>query len=556
MSKPPGSPPLDPERWRRVREILHHALELTQERRIAYVEEACGADGGLRAEVESLIAASQQPAWIDQPLAEIDTLTLENLPAPPLADAQKVAHYQVVRKLGQGGMGAVYKAIDTNLDRPVALKFLLPDRRTLSLKERFIREAKAASALNHPNIVTIYEFGSENGLDFIAMEYVEGSTLQELLERRRAPRETLLEYARQAAGAIAKAHSAGIVHRDLKPNNIMVTGDGIVKVLDFGLAKHDPAAEQDPDTTHTLSLTIAGAIAGTPAYMSPEQVKGESVDRRTDVFSFGIILYEIACGHRPFKGPNPQATLHQIATLEPRAAADVDPTVPAKLTRLIEQCLKKDKEQRVITMAGVAQDLEDLLQGASTPVAAPRRAVIAWAAGALAVGGLGWWLTRGFPSERSLTASIIAQRMKDGAPEAESYIASPNETFEAGWRFRVQAQSQQAGYLYVVSDGPGNAGVNNLWILSKLSMAANQTAETGWNVFDSHPGTERLWIVWAGQPVDVLETAGRVDSPDLQQKIRDMLAVLKPGKGLPATSSIQLRGADSVLGGLLELRHL
>jgi len=487
-----------------VREILHHALELTQERRIAYVEEACGADGGLRAEVESLIAASQQPAWIDQPLAEIDTLTLENLPAPPLADAQKVAHYQVVRKLGQGGMGAVYKAIDTNLDRPVALKFLLPDRRTLSLKERFIREAKAASALNHPNIVTIYEFGSENGLDFIAMEYVEGSTLQELLERRQAPRETLLEYARQAAGAIAKAHSAGIVHRDLKPNNIMVTGDGIVKVLDFGVAKHDPAAEQDPDATHTLSLTIAGAIAGTPAYMSPEQVKGESVDRRTDVFSFGIILYEIACGHRPFKGPNPQATLHQIATLEPRAAADVDPTVPAKLTRLIEKCLKKDKEQRVITMAGVAQDLEDLLQGASTPVAAPRRAVIAWAAGALAVGGLGWWLTRGFPSERSLTASIIAQRMKDGAPEAESYIASPNETFEAGWRFRVQAQSQQAGYLYVVSDGPGNAGVNNLWILSKLSMAANQTAETGWNVFDSHPGTERLWIVWAEQPVDVL----------------------------------------------------
>jgi len=556
MSKPPGSPPLDPERWRRVRGILHHALELTKERRIAYVEEACGADVGLRAEVDSLIAASQQPAWIDQPLTEMDTVTLEGFSAPPLAEGQRIAHYQVVRKLGQGGMGAVYKAIDTNLDRSVALKVLLPDRRTLSLKERFIREAKAASALNHPNIVTIYEFGGENGLDFIAMEYVDGFTLQELLERRQAPRETLLEYARQAAGAVAKAHSAGIVHRDLKPNNIMVRGDGMVKVLDFGLAKHDPTAEQDPDATHTLSLTIPGAIAGTPAYMSPEQVKGESVDRRTDVFSFGIILYEIACGHRPFKGPNPQATLHQIATLEPPAAAAVDPTVPAKLTKLIERCLKKDKEQRVVTMANVAQDLGELLQPASTPIAVPRRALMAWAAGALAVGGLGWWLTHGSPSERSLTASIIAQRMTDGTPVADPYVASRNETFEAGWRFRVQAQSQQAGYLYVVSDGPGSAGVNSLWILSKLSMAANQTAETGWNVFDSHPGTEQLWIVWTEQPVDLLEMAGRVDNPDLQHKIRDMLAVLKPGKGLPATSSIQLRGADSVLGGLLELRHL
>jgi len=155
----------------------------------------------------------------------METETLQGLPAP-LAEGQRIAHYQVVQKLGEGGMGVVYKAIDVRLDRPVALKVLQSDRRTILSKQRFMREAKAASALNHPNIVTVYEFGSDDGVDFIAMEYVEGSTLHELLNRRGAPREIMLEYARQAAIAVAKAHAAGIVHRDLKPNKIMATREG------------------------------------------------------------------------------------------------------------------------------------------------------------------------------------------------------------------------------------------------------------------------------------------------------------------------------------------
>ena len=417
---------------------------------------------------------------------------------------------------------------------------------------RFAREAKAASALNHPNIVTIYEFDKFDGVEFIAMEYVDGDSLFELHASRRASREQMLAYLRQAAGAIAKAHEAGMIHRDLKPNNIMVTKEGTAKVLDFGLAIMEADPGDDPDATRALTLTRAGTAVGTPAYMSPEQVRGEPVDRRTVVFSFGIILYEIACGQRPFKGANPQATLHQIATTEPQAAAEVDPTVPLKLTRLIAQCLQKDPSKRVITMAGVAQALDDLLQPASKTSVFPRRRVAAWAGAALLATGLGWWLTRGSLSERSLTASVIAQRMKNGAAESEPYVASLNDTFETGWRFRIRAQSAQAGYFYVVSDGPDDTGVNRLWMLSKLSLSANQTAETGWNVFDNNPGTERLWIVWAREPVDFLGAAGRVDNPDLEHKIRDMLAGWKP---VSATSNIQLRGADAVLGGLLQLQH-
>ena len=176
----------------------------------------------------------------------------------------------------------------------------------------------------------------------------------------------------------------------------------------------------------------------------------------------------------------------------------------------------------------------------------------AWAGAALLAAGLGWLLTRSIPPERSLTVSILAQRMKDGAPASEPYVASLNETFESGWRFRLRAESPQAGYFYVLSDARDDAGVNRLWMLSKLSISANQTAETGWNAFDNNPGTERLWIVWAQEPVDLLGAAGRVDNPDLEHRIRDMLAGWKP---VSATANIQLRGADTVLGGLLELRH-
>jgi predicted Ser/Thr protein kinase len=535
---------------------------MTEDQRPAFLEEACGGDGDLHAEVKSLIAASRQQAWIDQPLAGMETITLEGLSAP-LAEGQRIAHYQVVQKLGEGGMGVVYKAIDATLDRPVALKVLQSDRRTMLSKQRFIREAKAASALNHPNIVTVYEFGSDGGVDFIAMEYVEGFTLHELLSRRGVPRETMLEYARQAAVAVAKAHAAGIIHRDLKPNNIMATREGLVKVLDFGLAKQEPAPNSD--ATQTLSLTMAGAIAGTPAYMSPEQAAGEPADYRSDIFSLGVILYEIACGERPFKGANPQATLHQIATVEPPPIDGIDPSAPPRLVALIERCLTKNREQRLQSMSEVAGELSAILRQQPAP---SRRPV---AAGILAIGilgavglGTGIWFTRHatpVAAERSLNCSLLAQRMARGNPLGDPYVASPADTFQGGWRFRLRAESPQPGFLYIVNDGPDETGRDRLFVLyppagaAPAALPANQPAETGWYDFDRNPGTEHLWIVWAQEPVGTLETAGRVDNPDLEHKIRDMLAGLKPGKALSVTPNIRLQGADPVLGRLLELQH-
>src|SRR5215831_5455728 len=219
----PAPGPMDAREWVRIREILHGALELDPQLRPAYLDAVCGEDARLRTEVESLLAAAGQPAFFDGPAAVTATIT-------GLAPGRRVAHYQVLGKIGEGGMGAVYHALDTRLERPVALKVLVHAGNPTG-ERRFVREAKAASALNHPNIVTIYEFDSDEGLDFIAMEYVQGRTLKQLLDQRSVPVSTLLDYARQAAAAVARAHEAGIVHRDLKPGNIMVTHEGIVKVL-------------------------------------------------------------------------------------------------------------------------------------------------------------------------------------------------------------------------------------------------------------------------------------------------------------------------------------
>ncbi len=321
-------------------------------------------DAPPRAEIESPI---------DGPVlsSSSDTATLE---LASMAAGQRIGPYQVLEKLGQGGMGVVYKAVDTRLDRTVALKVLSRPDGSATDRSRFLREAKAASALNHPNIVTIYEYDSVDSLDFIAMEFIPGATLHHMLAQGSTPLDSLLEFARQVASALARAHAAGIVHRDLKPNNIMVTAEGVAKVLDFGLAKREASAPPGIDATETQALTRVGAIVGTPAYMSPEQAIGEPADYRSDIFSFGIILYEMACGRRPFQGSNPQATLHQIASVDPPAVAEVNRSVPQDLARLIERCLKKKKEERLQSMAAVAGELAAILQPRAAPAVSSRRA--------------------------------------------------------------------------------------------------------------------------------------------------------------------------------------
>lgn len=261
-------------------------------------------------------------------------------------------------------MGVVYLAHDTRLDRDVAIKVLPSDRPlTHTARRRFQREAMAASALNHPNIITIYEVNSEDNTEFIVMEYVRGATLASILKKRVLPFPEAIRYSIQIADALTKAHAAGIIHRDLKPGNVMVTEDGLVKVLDFGLAKFDPAmATIDSDTndaerTNQFTLTLPGSLTGTVAYMSPEQARGEPVDTRTDIFSFGIVMFEMFSGHLPFIGANSVALLHHLHFSPPRDLTQLRPDVPKPLVSLISRMLEKNIDKRIQTMAEVSSEL-------------------------------------------------------------------------------------------------------------------------------------------------------------------------------------------------------
>ena len=273
-------------------------------------------------------------------------------------------------------MGLVYRAFDTHLDRPVAIKILRADATTNpERKRRFVQEAKAASALNHPNIIHIYDISSSGDTDFIAMEFVAGKTLHQLIGKNGLPLRDTLKYSIQIADALARAHSAGIVHRDLKPANIIVGEDGRVKLLDFGLAKLtettvDAAVDSEADTATMIARedvqTEEGVIVGTVAYMSPEQAEGKKVDARSDIFSLGSVLYEMVTGRRPFEGANKISTLSAILHEEPRPLAEVAPDLPAELDKIIWRCLRKDPERRAQHAGDIKLALEELREDSAS----------------------------------------------------------------------------------------------------------------------------------------------------------------------------------------------
>ncbi len=336
-----------------------------------------------------------------------------------------LAHYRILEKLGAGGMGVVYRAHDTHLDRSVAIKVLPaevvadPERR-----RRFAQEARSASALNHPNIIQTYDIDTADGADFIAMEYVPGKTLDRLIGPKGLPLDEALKYAIQIADGLAAAHAAGIVHRDLKPANVMITEQGLVKILDFGLAKLvEPASGDDPAVTLTeAALTVEGAIIGTFVYMSPEQAEGKKIDARSDIFSFGSVLYEMVTGRRAFEGTSRIATLSAILHQEPRPVAGV----PPELERIIARCLRKDRERRFQHLADVKVALAELREepeasNAAPPAPPPLRPlrIAELAVGIVLVGALVWAIAarRGAgPSPDNLTFT----RLTD-APGPELY---------------------------------------------------------------------------------------------------------------------------------------
>jgi len=359
---------MTPERFQLISQIYHEALECDHTERVAFLEQQCGRDRELRREVESLLSGgkSAEALLLSQAMNEaVKRLTDET---PRSLVGQTLDHYQVLSLSGSGGMGEVYRARDVNLGREVAIK-ILPASFRSGAKLRFEREARAASALNHPNILTIHQIEQADDHRFIVSEFIDGDTLRERLAKGRLGLTEALDIAIQIASALSAAHDAGIVHRDIKPENIMLRRDGLVKVLDFGLAKvTDSSATSVPPEQSTLEWfqTDSGIVLGTSAYMSPEQTRGLIVDARTDIWSLGVVLYEMVVGSLPFTGATRSDMMVSILEREPPALKDDVLGHPAELRRIFNKTFQKRASERYQTARELLDDLKKLRQGLDT----------------------------------------------------------------------------------------------------------------------------------------------------------------------------------------------
>jgi len=353
---------MTPELWKQVDALLEQALALPPAEREAFVTGACNGNDELRAEVISLVRAeSQASGFMERSAMKVAAEALahdSHQSTTASLVGKRIGTYTLESLLGVGGMGEVYLARETKLNRSVALK-ILPSQFVADAERanRFEREARALSALNHPNLITIYEVGELDGTHFIAMEFVEGHTLRALMDGHLKLRE-ILSIVGQVAEALAAAHQSGIIHRDIKPDNIMMRADGYVKVLDFGLAK---LAETQTPGDHDAH-TQAGTTMGTLAYMSPEQVTGEASDHRTDIWSLGVVFYELLTNQKPFRGPNRQSTVNAILSSEPNSATETEPSLPPELDLILEKALEKDRDLRYQTASDLRADIRRLLR--------------------------------------------------------------------------------------------------------------------------------------------------------------------------------------------------
>src|SRR6266496_4089283 len=525
---------MKPERWQQISEIFESALALEPDERLAYVEQECGADEALRREVDRLIEShhkGNEENFIASPATERAAPFLVHedneaeLSRNRLEEGQKVSHYLIIRKLGAGGMGEVYLAQDTQLDRAVALKILpaevASDKRRM---QRFKQEARMASALNQPNIVTIFEFNQADSLHFIATEYVDGETLRQHL-RGRVTMADIIDISIQILAALDAAHEAKIVHRDIKPENVMIRRrDRVVQVLDFGLAKltakKTGALSDTEAATEVLVKTMPGSLMGTVNYMSPEQAQGLTVDNRTDLWSTGVVIYEMLAGRSPFGGATSSHTVVEILEKEPRSLADgARMKVPAELQRIVSKALSKNPDERYQTAKDMLIDLRSLRRrldvdaeiersaspetvapsvstdngdrGNETAIQSPagdtqeeqraprKRVVVGVLLTAIVVVvalafGLNVWrssrakLASSAPAavaERQLNYWIMVQKYKDDKPYQAPFRLAGEINFEPQYHIRLHVLSLQSGYLYVLNEGPLEKGLPQFIVL-------------------------------------------------------------------------------------------
>ncbi len=365
---------MTPTRWQQIDQLLDAVLELPAAERAAFLTQACKDDDELRREVESLLSAS------DNAGSFINTSAAHNVaqvmaepprPSPPSSGAlvgRAISHYQIIALLGTGGMGEVYRAKDTRLGRHVAIK-VLPQHLSShpDALARFEREAKAVAALSHPNILSIHDFGTDNGLTYAVMELLEGETLRARLQRAPLPWRETVKVSAAIADGLAAAHARGIIHRDIKPENVFLTSDGLVKVLDFGIARVKPLAASAAETLVSLDVhtTKPGTLMGTIGYMSPEQVRGDSADAPSDIFSLGCVLVEMLTGERPFARHSAAETMAAILRDQPPALDAISQDIPIEMERIVNRCLEKTPEERFQSARDLALDLRSLLTNAS-----------------------------------------------------------------------------------------------------------------------------------------------------------------------------------------------
>src|SRR5437879_1057808 len=480
---------MTPARLRTIEEIYRTALDQEPDQIHAFLDTACEGDEVLRRKVEALLASRERAGnFIETSAVGLATWIIENGQADLLV-GRTIGHYKISKRIGTGGMGDVYLATDITAGRQAALK-ILPARFTGDAErlKRFQQEAHAVVGLNHPNILTIYEIGEDHSTHYIASELIEGETLRQRLMRGRIEVGEAVDIAIQVASALAAAHETGIVHRDIKPENIMLRPDGYVKVLDFGIAK---LAEQEVPVTLAeeeavlLVETHLGSIMGTVRYMSPEQARGAQVDKRTDVWSLGVVLYEMVTGHAPFAGDTPGETMSSILEKEPPPLTNYLAHAPAELQQIISKTLRKEREERYQSAHELLEALQSLRRSMEFKTALERSTKaplwLRWARSPIAsvllllVAALA--LTLPFYWHRALTPISIPQQLIHVLPFENFSDNKENSYFAAGIQDDVLTSLAKIHELKVISRASVMAyqkpGGRNLREISQALGVAN-----------------------------------------------------------------------------------